>query len=215
VRNALGELCQLYWRPIYALARGAGHSRDDAADLIQGFVEQIMTSNALGKVQPELGRFRNWLKTTFKNFMANEARGARAQKRGGGATWLSYDAMDAEDRHHVQTIAAAERTPEQAYLCRWAHSVKEHAINQLRKDYEAAGKLDWFEQLRGFLDGSNQGYEQLARELTVPAATLRKRRNAMSQRLNALLRAEVEHTVTQRSDVDHELHELISLLANC
>jgi RNA polymerase sigma-70 factor (ECF subfamily) len=213
VRKALSELCELYWRPIYALARRAGHSRDDAADLIHGFVEWIVASNALVKVQPELGRFRNWLKAAFENFMANEARRARALKRGGGFSLISIEDMDAEERHGI--ASADHLTPEQAYLCRWARAVSEHAVSQLRKDYEADGRLDWFEQLRGFLDGNDQNYEDLARELTVPPPTLRKRVHKMRERFNALLRAEVEHTVARRSEVDDELRQLISLLVNC
>lgn len=212
-RRALAELCQQYWRPLYALARRAGHNRDDAADLVHGFVEWIMAKNALVTVHPELGRFRSWLKVAFDNFMSNEARRTRALKRGGGATLISIEDIDAEDR--CGAAAAVHLTPEQAYLCRWARTVSEHAVIRLRQDYEADGRLDWFEQLKGFLDGSNQDYEGLSRKLSVAPATLRKRVHKMRERFRALLRAEVEHTVASRSEVDDELRALIHLLMNC
>ena len=34
--GALGELCQLYWYPLYVFARRRGRSPDDAKDLTQG-----------------------------------------------------------------------------------------------------------------------------------------------------------------------------------
>lgn len=74
--EARKALAELYRRPIDARARRAGHSRDAAGDLIHGFVESIVASNALVTVPPELGRFRNWLKARC------DARKARTPWRG-------------------------------------------------------------------------------------------------------------------------------------
>jgi DNA-directed RNA polymerase specialized sigma24 family protein len=212
-REALGELCRRYWQPIYALARRAGRSRDDAEDLIQGFIEKkIVERNALLGLQRERGRFRDWLKAAFENFMANDARSAHALKRGGGFTLVSIDAMNTEERHN---LASDHLTPEQAYLRRWACAVGEHALGELRNSYEADGRLDWFEQLKGFLDGSNENYAELAAELAVQPSTLRKRVHEMRNRFDALLRVEVERTVDRRVDVDDELRALASSLAGC
>jgi len=134
---------------------------------------------------------------------------------------ITYDrALDGSGRWFLDEdrrgdAVASHHTPEQAYLCRWARAVSDHAVIRLRQDYEADGRLDWFEQLKGFLDGSNQNYEELSRELSVAPATLRKRVLKMRERFRALLRAEVEQTVASRSEVDDELRELIRLLMNC
>jgi hypothetical protein len=44
---ALGELCRLYWYPIYVFARRRGHSPDDAQDLTQGFFLLLLEHRAL------------------------------------------------------------------------------------------------------------------------------------------------------------------------
>ncbi len=36
-RQALTELCQAYWYPMYAFVRRRGHSAHEAEDLTQGF----------------------------------------------------------------------------------------------------------------------------------------------------------------------------------
>ena len=39
--QALAALCGRYWRPLYAFARRAGRSPEDAEDLVQGFFEHL------------------------------------------------------------------------------------------------------------------------------------------------------------------------------
>ena len=36
-KEALAELCNLYWYPLYKFVRRRGHSPEDAQDLTQGF----------------------------------------------------------------------------------------------------------------------------------------------------------------------------------
>ena len=40
--NALSELCQLYWRPLYLFLRREGYGADDAQDLTQGFFADLI-----------------------------------------------------------------------------------------------------------------------------------------------------------------------------
>ncbi len=47
-QQALAQLCQLYWRPLYAYARKRGFSKPDAEDLTQGFFQQVLSRDSLG-----------------------------------------------------------------------------------------------------------------------------------------------------------------------
>jgi len=42
-KEALADLCKLYWYPLYAFIRHRGYSPEDAQDLVQGFLDPINT----------------------------------------------------------------------------------------------------------------------------------------------------------------------------
>ena len=77
-KEALGELCSLYWYPIYAFVRRRGHSPEDAQDLTQGFFLNLLEHKALTRVDPQNGKFRSFLLATLRNYLSNEARSAGA-----------------------------------------------------------------------------------------------------------------------------------------
>ena len=78
-REALSSLCQVYWYPLYAYVRRRGYSEPDAQDLTQGFFADLLERRDIQSVRPELGRFRSFLLTALKNFMANEYRKESAE----------------------------------------------------------------------------------------------------------------------------------------
>jgi RNA polymerase sigma-70 factor (ECF subfamily) len=79
---ALARLCERYWPPLYAFARHRGNGPEDAQDLVQGFFQHLIESQALGTIDQAKGRFRSFLLASFQNFMAMERRRAGAEKRG-------------------------------------------------------------------------------------------------------------------------------------
>lgn len=101
--EALAELCEHYWRPLYAFARWQGRTPEDAQDSVQGFFEHMIGNRGLASVDRSKGRFRSFLLASFQNFMAAERRRARAEKRGGGAELIRLDWQDAETRLAFET----------------------------------------------------------------------------------------------------------------
>src|SRR5512134_185816 len=91
-QEALATLCQTYWYPLYAYIRRQGHGPHDAQDLTQEFFARLLQKQYLARIQREGGRFRSFLLTALKRFLANEWDRAKAQKRGGRQTVLSLDA---------------------------------------------------------------------------------------------------------------------------
>src|SRR5215468_3687597 len=98
VRDALAKLCETYWYPLYAYVRRRGYSREDAQDLTQAFFARLLERNWVGAADREKGRFRSFLLTAVKRFMADEWDKARAQKRGGGATLVPLEFGAAETK---------------------------------------------------------------------------------------------------------------------
>src|SRR5207253_8695115 len=77
---ALQTLCRNYWPPLYAFARRLGQSPEDARDLTQGFFERLIEKHWVGDADPARGRFRTFLLTAFKRYIAGEAQRAHATK---------------------------------------------------------------------------------------------------------------------------------------
>jgi len=50
--NALSELCQIYWRPVYVFLRRQGVAQHDAQDLTQGFFADLIESRAYTRPIP-------------------------------------------------------------------------------------------------------------------------------------------------------------------
>jgi RNA polymerase sigma-70 factor (ECF subfamily) len=95
---ALEELCRNYWFPLYAYARRIGQDVSAAEDLTQVFFARLLQKDYLRVVDRKRGRFRWFLLTAFKCFLANEWDRQSALKRGGGQRPIPLDALTAEQR---------------------------------------------------------------------------------------------------------------------
>ncbi|MBV8227247.1 MAG: hypothetical protein JO232_18875, partial [Verrucomicrobia bacterium] len=49
-KQALADLCKLYWYPLYAFVRHRGYSPEDAQDLVQGFFLHLIEYRTLSRV---------------------------------------------------------------------------------------------------------------------------------------------------------------------
>ena len=76
---ALAALCETYWYPLYAYVRRRGHQVDDAQDLTQAFFARLLEKNDLATADSERGKFRSFLLTSLKHFLANEWDRGRAK----------------------------------------------------------------------------------------------------------------------------------------
>ncbi len=94
--DALGSLCRIYWPPVYAYARHRGYSPEHAEDLTQGFFAKLLEKHYVDQADRERGKFRTFLLSSFKNYMANEWDRSQTEKRGGGRWFVSLDFTDAE-----------------------------------------------------------------------------------------------------------------------
>src|SRR5262245_43309761 len=69
---ALEQLCRTYWYPIYAFVRRSGASPHDAQDLTQGFFAELFRKNYFRAADRERGKFRTFLLTALRHFVAHE-----------------------------------------------------------------------------------------------------------------------------------------------
>ena len=209
--EALAILCETYWFPLYAFVRRQGHSPHDAEDLTQAFFARLLEKRYLENIQREGGRFRSFLLTALKRFLANEWDRAQTQKRGGKRTIIALDRETAESRYQIEPAHAL--TADKLYERQWAQALLDRVMNLLRDEYAGAGKLEWFARLSGTL-GRPRGeapYRELATALGTTEAAVKMGAQRLRARYRALLRAEVAHTVARPEEIEEEIRHLFAV----
>jgi RNA polymerase sigma factor (sigma-70 family) len=216
-KQALAELCRLYWRPIFSFVCRRGHSPEDAQDLTQDFFLMMMEGNWLKHADPNRGRFRSLLLKSLQNFLNDAVAKKRAQKRGGEMQFVSWDDWMAEAPSQLTIPATAlESWPaERLFDLRWAATVVEQALRRLREECEGQQKLRAFEALRPCLGAEREdvSYASLSETLGVPEPTVKRLVHRLRQRYRTLLREEVAETVADPAEIDDEIRYLCGVLA--
>ena len=209
-RDALSELCQVYWRPVYAYIRRHGHAYDESADLTQSFFLHLLEHRGFERADQSRGRFRAYLVTAARNFLLNAKEHRLSLGRGARVPHESIDAIEAE-RYLALNAVDLESSPEAVFERQWALRVTERALERLRRDYVERGQEDAFRQLRPLLtsDTSPPGAPTNVNPSNdaLRAALYRARR-----RFVEALRAEIQQTVDANEDVDDELRHLLRVL---
>ncbi len=211
-RDALAELCQSYWYPLYAYVRRCGSTPHDAEDLTQGFFARLLRLDSLAKVNREHGKFRAFLLASLKHFLADQRDFASAQCRDARAT-ISLDAQAAEERYRA--VPAGALTPDQVFERQWAVTLLETVMQRLAREYEMSGRGALFSELRFAIAGEKSAlpYRQLAARVKMSEEAVRVAIHRLRQRYRVALRAELAQTVTGEAEVSEELRELRRILS--
>src|SRR6266404_8209059 len=90
---ALAELCQIYWRPIFAFILRQGYSHADAQDLTQDFFIDVFRGRLVQLADPSRGRFRCFLLTALKHFLCDRKLRSHRRKRGGAIRFESFEGL--------------------------------------------------------------------------------------------------------------------------
>jgi RNA polymerase sigma-70 factor (ECF subfamily) len=207
----LETLCRQYWRPLFAYVRHRGYAEHDAQDLTQAFFAKLLEKDWLAAVDRERGRFRTFLLTALQRFLANEWEYSRAAKRGGGKPSFSLDSTVV-----VSLADLKAPTAEMLFERRWALAVFESALHRLRAEYEAAGRLAHYEQLKPQLtaDRGSIDYDALAAALDMEPASARSAVHRLRKRFREVFREETAETVADPAEIDDEMRSLIAALGS-
>ena len=153
--EALSELCQSYWFPVYAYFRRRVGDVAEAQDLTQEFFARMLEKNYLADVRRDRGRFRTFLLTAAQRFLSNEWAKANAQKRGGGQRVLSLDFAAGESQYALEPVD--DETPVKTFDRQWAIKLLEVVHDRLRYEYVASGKGKLYERLKPTARQSSTG----------------------------------------------------------
>ena len=209
-RSALVALCENYWYPLYAYLRRRGYPADEAQDLTQEFFMRVLEGRYLDRADPERGRFRAFILTSLKFFVADEADRQRAHKRGGGVL-VPLEFPPGEERYQREPVS--DETPERIFERRWALSVLDRVVERLRSEFVQHGRPEHFERLKVFLLGqSDAPYAALAREMNTSEGALKVAIYRLRKRYRELFRQEIADTVADPADVESEIRYLAAVL---
>lgn len=210
-RIAFEDLCVAYWYPLFAYARNKGKSAQDAEDAVQSFLARLLESHVVERADPERGRFRSFLITSFNQYLAREYEYLSAQKRCPSGRLMSIDVAIGNERysnepaHHESAEAQFERA--------WAQTVIERAAARLEEEWIESGKQDKFQVLKGSLTNHHVvSCREMAQQLGMTEGAVRVALHRMKSRLGELLRIEVASTVEDEGQIDHELKLLLVAL---
>lgn len=211
--EALGQLCQTYWMPLYSYLRKKGHQPAEAEDIVQSFLTRLIEKSALAAADPNRGRFRSFLISSLQNFVANLRDLDLAQKRGGNLKKLSLDFGTSEEAYHREPWT--DLTPEKIFDRRWAIDLLNLVLSRLADEYAKSGKALLFQRLRPSLTGDAQAlaYAEIASELNISADAVTMAVSRLRKRYRELLRQNIADTVASPEDVDDELRHLFAALS--
>jgi len=208
-RDALEQLCRIYWRPIYSFLRREGRTAEDAQDLTQDFFAQLLERGDFAAVRREKGRLRSYLLGSLKHFLANDRRRAMTRKRGEGRVPISLDYLRTEE-----AFEAKELSPDRVYDRRWALTVLDQVFARLMVECQHLGRPGLIERLCELLSGEpdRPAQGQIAHEFGMTENAVKQAFHRLRQRFRQMLREEVAETVATPADIEKELRELIVAL---
>jgi RNA polymerase sigma-70 factor (ECF subfamily) len=124
------EVIHRYWGALKAylgcLLSHFPDQRGEVDDLLQEFIlKKIMQPGWLENANPDKGRFRDFLKSSLRNFVVGEIRSREAAKRGGKSPALSLDDLE-------QEIAGPEPSSD-SFDIAWLKMVLTGALEQMER----------------------------------------------------------------------------------
>ena len=210
--EALTHLCHTYWFPLYAYVRRRGHSPHDAQDLTQSFFTTFLEKERFSRADRARGRFRTFLLTSMKYFLSDEYDRRASKKRGGDREIISIDEAVAESRYLAEPNS--ESSPDHLFEKRWAITLLNQVIEQLREEFSQSGKADIFDELKAYLWGDqvDTPIKDIAKHLQMTEGATKVTMHRLRKRYKERLRQTIADTVDSPDDIDDELRYLATIL---
>ena len=207
---ALEQWCRLYSVPIANYIRRHWPRAEQVPDLAQAFFEHLHGKKYLKRADPRRGRFRCFLLTGVRRFLADQRDYETADRRDVRKT-VTTDAIDDE-----RVIGfPGDHVPDSEYDRDWACAVLDTVGQRLRDEYVRLGKGALHEELKSFLPGAANeppAYAEIARRTASSEDAIKSAIWRLRRRWRELVRETVALTVPPE-EVDEEIRYLIEILS--
>ena len=105
--------------------------------------------------------------------------------------------------------------PDREFDRKWALTVLDRALATLAAEHRAAGKAEQFDALKPWLTGDTENLSQAeaARQLGLNESAVKVAIHRLRRRFRETIKAEIGQTLSDRSQVEEELGQLLAALS--
>ena len=215
-RALIGLLLARYWKPVYCYLRRKGFGNEQAKDLTQGFLHEVVLNRHLvERADPAKGSFRSLLLHSLRQYVIDERRKEAALRQIPKEKLVPLDMADPpelpEEAHSLD--------PDESFNYAWKADLLERVLGEVKESYVNRGmEAHW----RLFRDRVLQPVLQDCRPLSLKElctqhgiedeARASHMLDTVKQRFHEVLRRHVRQTVTSNEDVEEELGEIVKFL---
>ena len=215
--SALKALLERYWTPVYSFLRCKGYTDEDAEDITQDFLCEVVLKRSLAeKARKSKGRFRTFLLTALTRYETSLRRAKGAKRRTAETRTIPLEFVNGQDvpglAHHL--------TPSKAYDYAWACAVLDQVLGEVAAKCRETGNAVHWELFRArVLRPIMEGTEPPSLESLCSKHGLLSKAGASNMIITvkrcfkAKLKQHVRQLVDSDAEVDDEVRHLISLFS--
>jgi RNA polymerase sigma-70 factor (ECF subfamily) len=215
-RVLIGSLLRQYWKPVYCYLRRQGYGNEEAKDLTQAFLHEVVLGRDLfQRADRSQGRFRSFLLAALKTFLMSVHDKELAQKRIPKGKLIPMEAVDESGLK----AACTQQTPEDSFNCAWVSALLEQVLNEVKSGcYEDGKTLAWHLFRERVLDpimnrADPPAMDELCHKYRVKdPMTASNLIVTVKRRFRTALRKHLRGLVTTDEEVDVELSEIFRFL---
>jgi len=188
----------------------------EADDMLQGFItDKIVDGDLVSRADKARGRFRAFIKTALRNYVAGVFRRRNAKKRSPeDANVLSLD-------HEEGRVPEGQRPIPDRFDVEWGREVVAEALRRMRADCESAGREDiWgvfsYRVLKPVLENADPvPYKELVDDFDFRSPSQASNVLVTAKRkFKRLLRGVIKEYAGEEANVESEIDDLKDIFAN-
>lgn len=135
-RALIGLLLQRYWKPVYCYLRRKGYDNEQAKDLTQGFLHEVVLNRHLvDRADSSRGRFRSLLLHALNHYVLDVRRKERARSRIPKEKLVPLDIAEAQTLPRM----VCQLDAEQSFNYIWKADLMARALAQAKDTYAERG----------------------------------------------------------------------------
>jgi DNA-directed RNA polymerase specialized sigma24 family protein len=135
-RALIGLLLERYWKPVYCYLRRKGHDNEQAKDLTQAFLHEVVLKRDLvRRADRTKGRFRSYLLYALNRYMTKQSLKENALKRIPKEKLVRLDLVEPPALPESFTNASAE----ECYHYAWLSALLERVLSDVKTECDRDG----------------------------------------------------------------------------
>jgi RNA polymerase sigma-70 factor (ECF subfamily) len=215
-RALIGLLLEWYWKPIYCYLRRKGYDNEQAKDLTQGFLhEVVLNRQLLERADSEKGRFRTLLLHTLNQYLIDEHRKETSRKHIPKDKLVPLDIAD----QPALPDMVCQLDAEQSFNYVWKADLLERVLAEIKDRYTKRGmETHWYVFQARLLEPSLEdrevpSFNQICQRYGIDnEATASNMLKTVKRLFRSVLEKHVRQTVLSGEAVEEELREIFKFV---